>query len=97
MLLRHSPLFLPPIFINGHWFVDGGYSVALPVLQAVSRGVDIIIAVDFQSGVKSLQPTNYAEYFLNFIGKTVRNAVHFQNSLAIDMHHYEIIFIEVEL
>ncbi len=86
---------LPPVFLDGHWFVDGGYSTALPILQAVSRGIDIIIAIDFQSGVKNQNPTNYADYFYNFTLMSLRNAVHFQNSCAVDLHHYEIIFIEV--
>ncbi len=86
---------LPAVTIDGHLYVDGGYSAALPILQAVSRGIDIIIAMDFQSGVQHKHPTGYFDYFLSFIDSSVQNAVHFQNSFAIDMHHYEIIFIEV--
>ncbi len=87
--------FLPPIQIEGRWYVDGCYSVPLPILEAVLAGVDIIIAMDFQSGVASSTSTSYLEYFYNFNMDRLRNTVRLQNAFAVDTHHYEIVFIDV--
>ena len=36
---------LPPICIEGRWFVDGAYCSNVPVMEAVKRNMDVIIAV----------------------------------------------------
>lgn len=87
--------FLPPIEIQGKWYVDGQFSDPLPVLQAIGRGMDIIIAMDFQSGVTLHQAGNYYSFFEGFSLNCIKNTVHLANSLAVDAHAYEIIFIEV--
>ncbi len=88
--------FLPPIEIQGKWYVDGGYSDAFPVIQAVARGMDIIIAMDFQSGVKLKPAKNYYESFEHLSLSCIQNEVHYANSCAVDVHSYEIIFMEVD-
>lgn len=87
--------FFPPIKIGNHWLSDGVFSAPLPILEAVARGIDIIIAMDFSAGIK-FKPINYFEYFNDFSNQAGQNTVHFQNSLAVDIHHYEIIFMEVD-
>lgn len=86
--------FFPPIFVNGRWLVDGNFSNSTPTLEAVSRNIDIIISVDFNIGVK-YQPSNIGEYYDFSMTMATRDMVHCQNALAVDIHHYEIIFIEV--
>ena len=89
-----SPFF-PPILIDGRWIADGGFSSNLPLLHAVSQGIDIIIAMDFGCKVKG-QATDYLSYFNMFLAQGNAENIHHKNSLALDLHHYEIIFSEVE-
>jgi NTE family protein len=44
------PVFYEPAEIDGHHYVDGGISDALPVARAAARGADRIIAVDVAAG-----------------------------------------------
>jgi NTE family protein len=37
---------LPPGRIDDHWCSDGGYSVAIPIIEAWRRNADIIIAIE---------------------------------------------------
>lgn len=87
--------FFPPILINGCLLADGLFSSPLPVLAAVLYGVDVIICVDFSARI-SHEISHYLGYFDDFMNLSARNIIHFQNSLAVDLHHYEIIFMEVE-
>lgn len=87
--------FLPPVEINGHWYADASFSDSMPVLQAVAGEMDIIIAMDFQSAVKHNGPKNYFEHFDRFNMQCIANLVHHNNLCAVEVHHYEIIFVEV--
>jgi len=39
---------LPPINIDGRWFIDGSYNSHVPVMEAVKRNMDIIIVMMFE-------------------------------------------------
>ncbi|MBS0287332.1 MAG: patatin-like phospholipase family protein [Proteobacteria bacterium] len=83
---------LPPIFLNNKWLVDGVYYSSIPVLQAVKEGYDNIIVLSFEE--KSA--TNYGsffEFYIDFVSKMFINKAKKQNSLAIDIHHGEVKFI----
>lgn len=91
---------LPPIQIEGEWYVDAFYSSAVPVMPAVAKGIDIIIVMDvqpfnvYQTEFRKVN-NQILDYFNNFLGMTISNTTRFQNSLAVDQHHHEIIFIDV--
>ncbi len=44
------PLFYPPAELDGRYYVDGGVADPLPILRAVERGAERIIAVDVGAG-----------------------------------------------
>jgi len=43
--------FLPPGKVGERWLADGGFSSSLPLLEAVKRGMDVIIAVSLEGAV----------------------------------------------
>lgn len=91
--------FFPPVMINGAWLADGGFSCSLPILPVVNAGMDIIIAIDVQPKssymIRSAHQQSFLEHFDNFLMKTLSNTTSFQNLLAIDTHHHEIILMEI--
>ncbi len=86
--------FLPPIYHEGRWLVDGGFSTFLPVLEAVSSNVDIIIAMDFNNK-HSYHPKGLMQTFEHFITLYSKEAERVENMLATDMHIHEIVLIDV--
>lgn len=85
---------LPPIKLNNQCLVDGGFSSNLPILEAINKNVDIIIAMDFGEKVAN-KPTSLMDTYSNLIQRSLQTVTSLQNSLALDLHHYEIIFISV--
>jgi len=86
---------LPPICIEGRWLVDGAYSSSLPVLEAVNRGMDVIIAAAFRQHLHEALPKSFFEHAVAFLGRTTNINESRELSLAIDLHHYEIILLDV--
>ena len=85
---------LPPICIEGRWLVDGVFSSPLPVLEAVKRHMDVIIVMLFHENLLP-QPKRFMEGFSNITRAFSLSLIKNQLSLAIDMHHYEIVVINV--
>ena len=86
--------FMPPAAIGGKLLVDGAYTAALPVLEAVKRNMDIIIAMTFETPPQS-QPDSFLEYYWRFINKVLATGERSQTALAIVLHHHEIVLINV--
>ena len=86
--------FFPPINVGNKWFVDGVYSAPLPVLEAIKRDMDVIIAVAIEQQVK-LKSTSFIEYFHHFISRSYTSTQKKQMALAIDLHHHEIVILNV--
>ena len=86
--------FFPPLNIGGKWFVDGAFSSPLPVLEAVNRGYDVIIAIAIEQQVK-MESKSFIEYFHQFISRSYTSTQKKQMALAIDMHHHEIVVINM--
>lgn len=86
--------FFPPINVGDKWFVDGVYSAPLPVLEAIKRDMDVIIAVAIEQQVK-LKSTSFIEYFHHFISRSYTSTQKKQMALAIDLHHHEIVILNV--
>lgn len=85
--------FLPPETIGGKKLVDGGFSAALPIMEAVKRQVDVIIALTPE--VQSEINTGFIDYCLHFFSRSFRISERSQTTLAVDLHHHEIIIIDV--
>ena len=85
---------LPPLKIGERWLADGAFSSPLPVLEAVKRGMDIIIVMAFNEDLIQ-EPTRFLEGFSNILSAFSRSLIQSQLSLAIDLHHYEVIVIKV--
>jgi NTE family protein len=85
---------VPPIHHLGKWLVDGVYTSPLPLIEAVKRKMDIIIAVVFDENMEP-DPQRFPDGFENAITAFSRSLIRSQISLAIDLHHYEIIVVRV--
>jgi NTE family protein len=85
---------LPPLYHDGRWLADGVYSAPVPVLEAVKRNLDVIIVLDFNERVTS-EPQGFLECFHRYVGSAMTTLKRSQMLLALELHHYEIIVIEV--
>ncbi len=86
---------LPPLYIDGRWLADGVYSAPVPVLEAVKRNMDVIIALDFRERMTA-EPRGFLDCFYSYVGGAMETLKRSQMLLSIEMHHYEIIVIQVE-
>lgn len=86
---------LPPLYIDGRWLGDGVYSAPVPVLEAVKRNMDVIIALDFKERVTS-EPQGLLSCLYRYADTTMETLKRSQMFLAVEMHHYEIIVVEVK-
>lgn len=86
--------FMPPAAIDGKLLVDGAYTAALPILEAVKKNMDIIIAMSFESSPMA-EPDSFLEYYWRFINKVMSTGDRSQTALAISLHHHEIVLINV--
>lgn len=86
--------FLPPIQLEGRWLFDGMYSAPLPILPAVRRDVDIIIAVDFSANLQP-RPTSLFEAMVHVnkgLGKALAQT---QMLTSLELHKQEIIQVRI--
>ncbi|SMC49632.1 patatin-like phospholipase family protein [Sporomusa malonica] len=86
--------FFPLICIDGRWLADGEFTSSLPILEAVKRQMDVIIAIRIQTELQTY-PRGFNECFglmFNNIGKI---SARLETPLAISLHHHEIINITV--
>lgn len=86
---------LPPLYIDGRWLADGVYSAPVPVLEAVKRNLDVIIALDFKERMTD-EPQGFLNCFHRYADTAMETLKRSQMLLAIELHHYEIIVIEVQ-
>ncbi|MCI0665553.1 MAG: patatin-like phospholipase family protein [Acidobacteria bacterium] len=84
----------PPIRIDGRYLGDGIYSAPVPVVEAIKRNMDVIIALDFKEKVKT-EPKGFFSCFYRHIDNTMRTLTRSQMFLSIELHHHEIVIVEV--
>ena len=53
---------LPPGQLDGHWYSDGGYSVAIPIIEACRRNADVIIAIENRETLPKPERNFFARY-----------------------------------
>ncbi|MBL8190113.1 MAG: patatin-like phospholipase family protein [Acidobacteria bacterium] len=85
----------PPAKIDGRYLGDGIYSAPVPVVEAIKRKMDVIIALDFKEKVRT-EPKGFFSCFYRHIDNTMRTLTRSQMFLSIEMHHHEIVIIEVD-
>lgn len=85
----------PPAKIDGRYLGDGIYSSPVPVVEAIKRKMDVIIALDFKEKIRT-EPTGFFSCFYRHIDNTMRTLTRSQMFLSIGMHHHEIVIIEVD-
>jgi NTE family protein len=85
---------LPGLQIDGRWLMDGVYSVPLPVFEAVNNDMDIIIAMTYEERT-TIDSKGFVPYFLRAHGYSHHWLQRNQTALSVDMHHHEIVFINV--
>lgn len=85
---------LPPICIEGRWFVDGGFSSNVPVIEALKRDMDVIIVFVLQEEIAH-DPQGFFECFFSVQKTAARALVRSQISMSIELHHHEIVIINV--
>ncbi len=85
----------PPIQIDGRHLGDGIYSAPVPVVEALKRNMDVIIALDFKEKVTT-EPNGFFSCFYRHIDNTMRTLTRTQMFLSIGMHHHEIVLIDVD-
>jgi len=85
---------LPPICIEGRWLTDGAYSSSVPVMEAVNHHMDVIIVFVTTTQIAA-EPDSFFEYFSNLISRTQTAHERREMALAIDLHHHEIVMVNV--
>jgi NTE family protein len=86
--------FMPPLPRNGDMLVDGSFSSPLPLMECVKQSMDIIVGVYFDDACNP-EPEGFLECHSN-ASKIYRKALlTSQMPLSIDMHHYEIIVLNI--
>ncbi len=86
--------FMPPACIGGRLLVDGSYISALPVLEAVKRHMDVILAIGFENNQHG-KPDGLFDHYWQFISKVLATGERSQTALAIALHHHETVLINV--
>ncbi len=84
----------PPARIDGRYLGDGIYSAPVPVMEAIKRNMDVIIALDFKEKVKA-KPKGFFSCFYHHIDNTMRTLTRSQMFLSFSLHHHEIVIVEV--
>jgi NTE family protein len=84
----------PPARVDGRYLGDGIYSAPVPVVEAIKRNMDVIIALDFKEKVRT-EPKGFFSCFYRHIDNTMRTLTRSQMFLSIELHHHEIVIIEV--
>lgn len=84
----------PPIQVNGRWLADGAYMAPVPVLEAVKRQADVIIALYHEEEPKP-SPEDLLESNYNILAAYFGRLTRDQVMLAIELHHHEIILAPV--
>ncbi|MGD9591437.1 MAG: patatin-like phospholipase family protein [Candidatus Berkiella sp.] len=85
---------MPPIYHNNKWLVDGVYYSSIPILQAVKEGYDNILVLSFEEK-NANKYGSFFEFYMEFVSNILIKKARKQNSLAIDIHHGEIKFINL--
>lgn len=85
---------LPALEVDGRWLIDGAYSSPMPIMEAVQEGMDVIIAMSFEE-LTTDPSKGLLSYFMRTSDYMQRWLRRNQTALSVDLHHHEIIFVNV--
>lgn len=85
---------LPPFSIDGRLLMDGVFSSPLPVMEAIQENMDVIVAISFEE-ITTKESKGFVQTLMRNIEYSHKWLQRNQNAMAVDIHHYEIIFINV--
>jgi len=85
---------LSPLSIDGRLLMDGVYSAPLPVMEAVNQGMDVVIAMTYEERTTE-DSKGFVPYFMRNVNYSQHWLQRSQVALSVDMHHHEIVFINV--
>lgn len=88
--------YYPPLPLDGRWLVDGAYVAPVPILEAVKRHADVIIAFFHEEEPKA-QPADLLEANYNILAAYFSRLLKDQTMLAIELHHHEIMLVPLKL
>jgi predicted acylesterase/phospholipase RssA len=86
---------LPPSRFEGRWLSDGGYSVAVPIIEAWRRNFDVIIAIENREALPRLQ-NNFIKRYGTFQTAMRRQIGRSLALLGTVMHHGELIVVDLQ-
>jgi NTE family protein len=86
--------FMPPLPLNGGMLVDGSFSLPVPIMECVKRSMDIIVGVYFDDACNP-EPEGFMACHSNAARIYRKALLTSQMPLSIDMHHYEIILLNI--
>lgn len=88
--------FYPAQQIEGHWYVDGAYTRPVPIIEAIKRQADVIIAL-YHEEAPNPHPQDLLEANYNVMAAYFTRLIKDQTMLAIDLHHHEIVLLPLKL
>jgi NTE family protein len=86
---------LPPGRFQDRWLSDGGYSVAIPIIEALRRNIDVIIAIENRE-VLSRPQNNFLARYSTFQTAMRRQIGRSLALLGTIMHHGELIVVDLQ-
>ncbi|QQS49157.1 MAG: patatin-like phospholipase family protein [Acidobacteriota bacterium] len=85
---------LPLHYLEGRWLVDGAFSSPCPVIEAVKRNIDLIIAITIETRLDA-EPATFLDLFNYSQSMCTNLLMKNQMATAINLHHYEIVQINL--
>ncbi len=85
---------LPPICVEGRYLMDGASCAPLPILEAVNEDMDVIITMTNEER-STVESKSFMAWLMRTIGYQTTWLRRNQMALSVDIHHHEIIFINV--
>jgi NTE family protein len=89
----HFPL-MPPLRRGNRLLVDGSYCSPLPVLEAVNRGMNLIVGIYVEDDISPL-PGGLSRCYMNVVSTFRKSLFKAQQFQAIDLHNFEIMTIYI--
>ena len=89
----HFPL-MPPLRRGNRLLVDGSYCNPLPILEAVNRGMDLIVGIYVEDDFSPL-PGGLSQCYMNVVSTFRKSLFKAQQFQAIDLHDFEIMTIYI--
>lgn len=85
---------MPPLRLDDLLLADGSYCAPLPVMEAVKRGMDIIIAAMAVDRCNE-EPVGFLDCFMHVTRHAAGRLQKSQSALSVDLHHHEILHMPV--